>query len=359
MVEIKVVEDKIAKKEELTPEEKKFVMSTTPSSEDVIAADPEDQEAFKEMEDADKKDKKEDKEPPKEEKKEEKKPAEAPAAKVEPKEEASLDKVYRELDKPVGQEDLSAFSKNEKGLFWEMKRERQARQKAEQERDVLRFEKVKRDNAPKGEDKEDVKLPEIGDDDFVSGKQLKEIVNALKTKKTDAPAPAPNPMAGMQQRYMAMCDQVARSQYDDYDEVIEAANDIFKANPEYTEQLKIAMQTGDNPAIVAYHLAKGDSGFDKAIKNARIRMEARNPRKKEPPKEEAKEEDKTQAKEEAREKEKKIEENSQKAKTSGNFGGGEGGESGLTVDELYAMSESDFAKLPKTKREAILKKYGR
>ena len=356
-VDMKAVEEKITNKQALTPEEIKEVMSLPPGG--VIANEPEEAEdIFKDAIDLDepkKEDKKEEvKEPPKEE---EKKAAEPPPAK-EP-EEAHLDKVYKELDKPEGQEDLSAFSKNEKGLFWEMKRERRARQKAEEERDVLRFDKIKRENAPKEEPKEPV-MPDIGDDDFVSGKQLKEIVKNLKAPKVPE-APAQNPMSGMQQRYMAMCDQVARGQYDDYDEVIEAANDILQANPDYTKQLVNAFQKGDNPALVAYHLAKGDPSFDKAITAARIRIDARTPKKKEPPKEEAKKEEKPEAPkvDEAKEKEKKIEENSNKAKTSGSFGGGEGGEgAGMTLQDVMDMSDADFAKLPKAKREALLKKYG-
>lgn len=350
-VDMKVVEEKVKTGKALEPDEIKEVMSAPPQ--DFIASDPglEDEDIFKDAVDLDEPRKEEPKEekkgetnePPKEE---EKKVAEAPPA----KEEAHLDKVYKELDKPEGQEDLSAFSKNEKGLFWEMKRERRARQKAEEERDVLRLKELRREQAPKDEVKETA--IEIGDDDFVSGKQLKEI---LKTQKKETPAP--NPMTGMQQKYMAMCDEVARAKYDDYDEVIEAANDVIQANPEYVKQLVDAFQRGDNPALIAYHLVKGDEGFEKALKSARIRIEARTPKKKEPPKEEAKKEE-PQAKEEAREKEKKIEENLNKAKTSGNTGGGEGGEPGLTLQDIYEMSDRDFAKLPKAKREAILKKYG-
>jgi hypothetical protein len=352
-VDMKVVEEKVKNKQALTPEETKEVMSAPPG--DFIVNDPEDQkeDIFKDAIDLDEPKKEDKKEEPKEEikepLKEEKKTVETPPAK---EEEAHLDKVYKELDKPEGQEDLTAFSKNEKGLFWEMKRERRARQKAEEERDTLRFEKIKRENTPKEEVKEPV--IEVADDDFVSGKQLKEILKNQKPKE----APAPSPMSGMQQRYMAMCDTVARGQYDDYDEVIEAANDILQANPDYQKQLVNAFQKGDNPALVAYHLVKGDPNFNKVLPLAKARIEARFP-KKVAPKEEAKKEEKPEAKvDEAKEKEKKIEENSNKAKTSGNFGGGEGGEPGLTLQDIHDMSDAEFRKLPKAKRDAILKKYG-
>lgn len=357
---MKAIDEKIANKQTLTPEEVKEVMSAPPQ--DMIVNDPEDDELFKNAIDLDepkKEEKKEEiKEPPKEEVKEEKKPAAAPPAKEEPpKDEPNLDKVHQELEKPVGQEDLSGFSRNEKGLFWEMKRERQARQKAEEERDVLRLDKVRREHAPKEE--KEAAIPEIPDDEFVSGKQLKEIVKSIRTEKKSESAPAPAAMNGMLKQYNAMCEQVAKTQYDDYEEVIEAANDILLNNPAYKQQLLDAYQTGDNPAIIAYHLTKSDPAFDKAVGLARARLEARNPKKKEPPKEEAKKEPEAKKVDEAKEKEKKIEENSNKAKTSGSFGGGEtGGEPGLTFEDLNSMSDEDFRKIPKAKRDKILAKYG-
>jgi len=358
-VDMKAVEEKITNKQALTPEEIKEVMSAPPQ--DMIVNDPEDDELFKNAIDLDepkKEEKKEEiKEPPEEKVKEEKKDAETPPAKEEPpKDEPNLDKVHQELEKPVGQEDLSGFSRNEKGLFWEMKRERQARQKAEEERDVLRLDKVRREQAPKEE--KETPIPEIPDDEFVSGKQLKEIVKTIKADKKTESAPAPAAMNGMLKQYNAMCEQVAKTQYDDYDEVIEAANDILLNNPAYKQQLLNAYQTGDNPAIIAYHLTKSDPSFDKAVGLARARLEARNPKKKEAAKEEPKKEPEAK-KDEAKEKEKKIEENSNKAKTSGSFGGGEtGGEPGLTLEELRSMSDDEFRKIPKAKRDKILMKYG-
>jgi hypothetical protein len=353
---LKEIDQKIEKGEELTPDEVKEVMSAP--SQDMIVNDPEDEELFKNAIDLDEPKKEEIKEPPKEEKKEEKKAAEAPPAKEEPsKDEPNLDKVHQELEKPVGQEDLSGFSRNEKGLFWEMKRERQARQKAEEERDVLRLDKLRREQTPKEE--KETPIPEVPDDEFVSGKQLKEIIKSIKTEKKPESQTAPAAMNGMLKQYNAMCEQVAKTQYDDYEEVIEAANDILLKNPAYKQQLLNAYQTGDNPAIIAYHLTKGDPAFDKALVTARARLEARNPKKKEPAKEEPKKEPEPKKVDEAKEKEKKIEENSNKAKTSGSFGGGEtGGEPGLTLEELRSMSDDEFRKIPKAKRDKILMKYG-
>lgn len=352
-VDIKNVEEKIKKGEALTPEETKEVMSLPPEG----TASPEDEDAFKDIlpeEEAEKKEETSDKdkkaEPPK---------AEEPP-KPEPKhkkgEEITMAKIEEQLDKPDGNEDLSTFSDAEKGLFWELRRERRKRQKAEEERDALRFSELKRkaeqdikDKEPK-EDKDQI---EGEDDEFITKGEMKKL---LKGKEKDKGADI-NAAKGdiFQQRYLQSCDKEAASQLPDYAEVIECADEIIGSDEAYQRAVAKAIVDGDNPAVVMYNLIKGDPKFEKVIPIARARLKAAGKLPAAAPSDTAKDK---KAEEDIKKAEKKIDDNLNKPKTSGHHAGGGEADTELTMEQVLKMSDVEFARLPKAKREALLKKFG-
>lgn len=368
------IEQKLDKGEALTPEETKFIMGLPAdagqSNKSAVIAD--DEDAFANIEEIDEKE---------DEKKEEVK-KEKPAEKVEEKtkEKAEPDKdgaadskqtkeddeffarLERELEKPAGEEDLSTFTKREKAYFWQMRRDRAARQKAEHTADTLRLEKLRQEaekQKPQEEEEPDIKKVLAGKDkdDFVSVAELEQIITQQKPKAKPTEKTETNAGLVWQQEYLRRCDEIAAERYkDDYVEVMECADDIVAKNPDYLKRVNEALLNRENPAVVMYNLIKSDGEFETAHKKAVARLKSRNYI---PASEKKEEAEKKETQQKAERVEKKIEENINKPKTSGHFSGGEGNEADvMTLDKLAKMPDNEFFAMPKKKRDALLKKFG-
>ena len=300
------------------------------------------------------------KEPQEEEKAEEKEEAVAPAEekseKPEPPKEELFDKLERELAKSEGKENLGEFSDREKAYFWQMRRDRRARQKAEEERDILRFEKVKRSQIqvepPKEEAEPDI-LKGRDEEDFITVKDLKALADKINKKETPKGEPQPVQIDPIRANWIKRCDENARDKFEDYDEVLSIAPEIIGNSPAYLMRLEDAVKNGDNPAVTAYHLIKGDPDFESTLEKKVGKKEL-------PPKEEKEEEpnpEQVKKVEVAKRAQEKMEINSHKPKTSGHAGGSEISAE-LSLEQAMKMSDKEFRNLPKNKRESLLKAYG-
>ena len=345
---------------DLTPEEKESLDSAEGTPENI---QPPKEEKPKEDEESPKEG--EGEETPKEEKPkeeaakkeppEEKPKKEEPAKKEKPKEDAlDTNKIEKELEKPEGQEDIKDFSTREQAYFWQMRRDRRARQNAEVERDAAKFENIKLKQQlekPKEEKKEE--KDDRDDSDVATVKDIRDIKTLLK----EPPAKKEDPMASAwMQRYLLNCDTIARKDIGaDYDEILECSPEIIDNNPGYQKQIAEAITNNENPAVKMYHLIKGDPKVDSVLPLARARLKSKGHKPAEKPKQEKSE---SQKEKEAREAEEKLKQNKDKPKTSGHHSGGKGEDREPTVQDYLNMSTEDFQKLPKAKRDEILKSAG-
>ncbi|MCB1711504.1 MAG: hypothetical protein KDH96_03205 [Candidatus Riesia sp.] len=298
-------------------------------------------------------------------------PVEPDAVPVEP-EVDFFDKLEREMAKPEGNEDLSAFSQREKAYFFQMRRDRKNRQKAQEERDEALFREMKLKaeiESRKAETKEVDPLEGRDDDDLITVKELREF-RAKREEKKVVDEPVPQQGFDMTdprtKAYMELCDSKCREAHEDYDVVMELINDVVSGNADYLVKISEAVQNGTNPAEVAYNLIKADPNFEVLLPVAQTRYSvkaANRPPEKAVaiPPEKAVEPDKSQVDPEkvkkAQEAQKALEQ--KKVKTSAHVGSGDdaGAQGEITEEELFRMSDRDFAKLPKAKRDYYLKKY--
>jgi len=275
------------------------------------------------------------------------------------------EKIKEEIDKPDGQENLTDYSAREKGLFFELRATRKRAQKAEEDLDVAQFEtkkkaktaetaKIKTD-ADKEAEKAEEKLKAIleGEEDWVSKKDLKEILALIKPKAAEkvdtTEIEAVNRKAFTRQAEMNARDIIEiRREKDkdipDYDEVLKYAPEIIEGNDAYGKKIAEAMVKGKNPAMVIYDLIRKDEKF-KTLHTKGTK------------KEDAKPEDKSK---EGKQTLDKINKNLKKAVTSGTQGGGGGDDitdskgNKYTLMQLIKMPSSEFRKVPKEVRKKFL-----
>ena len=382
-ITVEAVNDKLAKGEVLTSEETKFVMSLPPDNaaagntatleeEEKIEWPGEAEDANKDNETPEDKKAREDKEVA-DKKKTEADIIAAEAKKASGQEEPKLDieRLETELSKPEGQENLEGLTKREAAYFWSMRRDRRARQKAEEERDAALFREIQRKNqdaaAGKKADEaaEEDPLKDLRDKDQDDFMTVADAITILD-KALKKPAPAADAGAGkavnpVQMKYLEFCDKEARSTHqEDYDAVMELASELVNSNPEYVKEVGQAIAKGENPAEKTYQLIKQDPAFSKLFPAAEIRFKARKASQKQADKtpEELRKEQEAKAAEEA------LEKNKNKTKTTGHAGGESGAADesskvdGYTVVDIMKMSDLAFAKLPKKTRDKFLQLYG-
>lgn len=280
---------------------------------------------------------------------------------VEPAKEDFFDKMERELVKDEGKEDLTSFTAREKAYYHQMRRDRKQRQKAESERDEALFRemKLKKEKEVKPEVVEDDDpFKDRADDDLMTVEDMKKLLK--KTKKEEPKVEVvqqekiidiTNPTT---KKFLDLCDKEARQTHQDYDEVIDLANEIISNNSKYQEDLANCFYRGENPALRMYELIKSDAEFDKLYPVAQTRVKARKGKTDKPaPAVDVAKEKKAQEAQEA------LEKNKTKVKTSAHAVGSEEGQSGeLTIEEINKMSSREFAKLPKKTRDKILLEFG-
>jgi hypothetical protein len=373
------IQKKLDKGEKLSDDETYAVMAMTPDEEEALKygdkpSEEDIDEAFDESIDVDKKNKgnkedeeetedaeetgeekgdesgEEDKEKVEDEKP--KQPKDDTPADVGERQELNIDRLNEELEKAPGQEDLKSFSKKEQAYFWQMRRDRQARQKAELEKDELRRELLRVKTST--QKTEDTTPGEHEPDDFVTFKDLQK----LGKEKTAEPQVQSGGDV-FRNHAIAMWEKEAAGMYSDYQEVSACAEDIVANSTVYQNQVLESLQRGENPAVFMYHLIKSDPDFESVLPKARMRLAPRAAAAKANTEAANKQKTDTAKIEKAKIVEEKINKNTKKPKTSGHYSGSEAETDKFpSVEDVVSMSDAEFAALPKAKRDALLKKYG-
>lgn len=367
---MKIIETKIDKGEELTPEEEREIMSMPNDlpGENAKPKDPDAEGAFDDIEDMDEgetgdKEPEEDKDP--KEPEEDKVPKD-PKDPEEDKDPEGLNLVELELAKPEGEQNLEGFNNSDKALFWEGKRKARSQQLLEEENALLKATppdpKVLEPKKPvEGQEEQpaaDVVMTDFlkGKDaeDFVSVGELVELIPKLANqKKVEALPPVTTDI--YLNRYIAMCDKEASQMSgikDDYVEVMACSEDVInngRFSGLYQRKIATALNSGQNPALLMYSLIKGDPDFPNAVVRARVVLGSKG---------KVKVPDVVGDKK-TKEKEALIAKNKKKIKTTAHQKGtGESGDDqDLTAQQLARMSDEDYQALPKKDREYYHKKY--
>ena len=266
-------------------------------------------------------------------------------------------KLERELAKPEGKEDLSSFSAREKAYFHQMRRDRKARQKAEEERDGAVFKLNKALNPPPPPPDP---LEGMSDDDVL-------LVKDVREKLAKAPKPVPqqdqqaNEPTAQAKRYLIMCEKEARAAHpEDFDAVMDLSDDLLTGDATALVDLSEATKRGENPAEAMYERIKKHKDFETLLPAAQVRVQARKQPAATPASPSAPAtptpEDKAKL-DAAKAAEKALESN--KTKTTAHVSAREGKPAEeLTLEEISNMSDLTFAKLPRHVRQRYLKQFG-
>lgn len=288
-----------------------------------------------------------------------------------------MTKLEEDLAKPEDKVDLKNYSPIEVAYYKRMRMDRKVRQVVEGERDAAKLEVIKlkkelealKGGKPaaaataEGEETPLDKLKKKDPTDFLTVADVIEIIEKQNKATAAAPAKAtdneePNPVVIS---YVKMCDSQARAAHPhDYDAVQELSPEILDNNPEYLKQVSEAIQRGENPAEKAYELIKADPAFAELFPAAQVKAKAKqklNQKPEEKPVEKSPEEKKKEA--DALAAQKLLDENKNKPKTTGSVSAGDGkteDTGNYTLDQVNAMSNLQFAKLPKKVRNYWLEK---
>lgn len=366
-IDLEKLEEKLDKGEELTPEEEKALMEAdAPVKEEESAApdekDPESkkEESEEEEDDADEETEEQDTgkkaKADKEEAATEDTPSEKDADEAEAKQKEAERKklVEAEAEKSLDEADIAQFSEKERALFFELRKERRKRQEAQRENDVYKFREAKR--TVKREEREQEAIEEdpfkdMDDEDIPTVGQLKKLLKPQPAKKETEEVIEDVPDTETVKLRMENWELKGRLKYPDLPEVNKHVDELLDGDRDAEAEVADVIRKGGNPAIAVYNLIKAHPKWPE--------IEAKlNGGKKAETKEKTSKEKKSE--EEARinrERAERIKKNEKKTQTTGPAGGSApSGE--YTLEEIDAMSEEEFAELPKSKRDAILQRIG-
>lgn len=301
------------------------------------------------------------------EKKEEKK-QETPA----PEPDEPFMKLERELAKPTGQEDLKTFTDREKAYFYQMRRDRTNRQKAEQELAAALFREtqLKKQAPPAAEPNKKAelldKLKKKDPTDFLT---VHEVLALMEegTKPAAEPTPtrqdAPRGVDPVQMRYLQLCEKEARNAHsEDFDAVMELADELINNDSQRLVEVAKAAASGENPAEKIYSLIKEHPEFGNLFAAAQVRAQAKQTPKSEAPKPAtapAKTPEQIEQEAKAKKAQADLERNAGKPRTTGHVGANSDRPAGeLSAESISQLSDREFAKLPKHVRDNYLKMYG-
>lgn len=365
-VDEKVMEQKIASGQDLTPEEEEHLMAGGSELGPPAEEEEGDEKLFAEIDGAPKE------EPAKPEaatpaaqptSKATAAPPETPAA-----EPAKETPAAAGTETPTGQEgepdkgkveaaldaatppDMKGWTDREVGLYYAMRRERRGRQTAEKERNTLQFRQLReeimaREPAKPKEGEE----AEPGADDLVPRK-------FVETKVSEAVRASAQENWGLRLRLDEM---EARQDRTDFVEVMLAGKSIIAETPDYQDDIREAFERGENLAITTYNLIKSDQRFTSRLQEHRT-LKGTTPAQptKQPaqaPQSPTKEivSPHVQAAE-------KVKQNAGKPITSGAAAAGGGGEpqTGKTIRDYLKMTPQEFGALPMAEQDRILLELG-
>lgn len=279
-----------------------------------------------------------------------KKEPEEKAEEKKPSEDEWKSKAEKELTKPEGMEDLSGFTPKEKGLFYELRRQRRRAQRAEAERKEAEHQLIQ--NKAKEEKDEDVDLEAESkkifegkqEDDLLTVAEAKKILTLAgkrKTPKVD--------MRGTDAQIRAIRFQVAKIDtmriHPDAEQVLSFTDELFDNDSleaqQAREEVREAYHKGGNFVAVMYNLIKAHPKFPELEKRIPAKGQA-----------------------ESRRKDPDLEDRNKRAtklaadrtKTTGGAGGGGGRAEEITLEEASKLSPEEFGKLPEKVRKRLL--YG-
>lgn len=287
-------------------------------------------------------------------------PAPPPATLPPTTTEEAFQRLETELAKPSGTEDLSKFSKIERTYYHRMRRDREMRQKAEADRDVAIRENLK------------LKNPPPPPPDPFAGKAADDLLTVEEARgllaKVPPPAPAEPPAPEARARhYLVMCEREARSAHpDDFDAVMELT-ELVDNDPVHLKELQTATNRGENPAEVMYQAIKKHKDFEELLPAAQTRVKARksaaappaSPAAPAAPAAPTPPSDTAQPKTEAQKVQAALEQNGARPKTTAHASAREGKPTTEhTLEDIAAMSDMEFARLPRHVRQNYLKQHG-
>lgn len=355
--DLKEIETKLDKGEELTPEEKQSVMEIPPVEGDdepeenpdeklKAEEDPKPEETEEEPEeealDEEKETKPEENHSEKDAEPAEAKKEEAEKAAKEVTDAARRKQIEEDAEKDLDQVDISKYSPNERAIFNEMKQERRKRQAAQREADTLRFQKLQDEKKKALEaEKQPVADPFEGmeEDDLLTVGQIKKVLAPKQTQPAAKPDVTPEVNKILAENWVLK----GKAVYPDLPEVMAHAQDILGDDRDAEEEVKAVIKKGGNPAIAVYNLIKASPKWADVEKKL-------NPAK-------APEKEEKKVVEDARinkDRAERIENNKKKTVTTGGSGGAASRPSEYSIQELLAMPDSEFAKLPSSQRKRIL-----
>lgn len=296
-------------------------------------------------------------------------PPAAPAAPVAPAPEAAedpkvdMERIERELAKPEGKEDLTGFTKREKAYYSQMRRDRKRRQDAEARADVLEREVLKMKNPPPPPPDP---LEGVGDEDVLTGKELRERLKKMPPAAKLEPEPTAPKVDGRQKRYLELCEKEAREARQDFDEVMELADELIATDSEALKDIGRKVDDGENPAIAMYEAIKKHKDFENLFPAAQTRVAARKtpaasaaPASHSAPAAPATPAVDPAKLNDAQRAQEALEVNGKKTKTTAHVSSREGKPSAeLSIEEIAKMSDLEFARLPKATRDRFLREYG-
>lgn len=375
MADQEKIEEKIAKGEELTPEEEKAVMQgedapaaeageekevdpskvtpETASKEDAADEEDDDEDEEESEDEDDGEDSSEDDDEEEADETPSDKGADTAKAKEEEAEEEAATEAERkaeieaESEKPLDQADISKYSPLERTLFFELRKERRKRQESQREADTLKFARRKEALKKQQEERE---AAEAEEEDVFEGKEDDDLLTVGEIKKALQKTKA-KPKAGevdpeqvervkanrLQERVWIF--EAKEKGLSDVVEVVKHAQDILGDDQDAEAEVREVVASGGNAVVAIYNLIKAHPRFHEVEKKLSKTSTVKK-----------KEDDAAANKERA----KRIETNKKKPVTTGGAGGGMAPKGEYSIQELLDMPEEKFSALPKEQRDKVL-----
>lgn len=253
-------------------------------------------------------------------------------------------KAEKELAKEAGMEDLSGFTPREKGLFYELRRQRRRAQRAEVEKKEMEHKLVQKRAEEEKEADVDIETESKKifdgkeDDDLLTVKEARKLVELTKKGRKQ-----PKDMTGQiaYLRYQIGKLELSKK-YPDADTVLSLTDELFDNDSieaiQAKEEVKEAYNSGGNFVEVMYNQIKSHPKFSELDKkNTAKPAEATGP--------------KNPDLEDQKKRATKLAE--EKTRTTGGAGGGATGAE-ITLEEASKMSPKEYAKLPEKTRKRLL-----
>jgi hypothetical protein len=275
---------------------------------------------------------------------------EKPEDKKEPEkpEGINIEKVEDMLDGKIP-EDTTKLTMRETAYYFKMKEYRFRAQRAEEERDMLKFQIIKGKADKKVDEKPEGEEGKEDETELVTKADLKKLAEDIRGSigKVDTTKKSKEWFNEGVQKYG-----------DEFDKVCALGEYLVEGNDFYESEIVKAVKTGKNPAFKMFELIKADPKF----KMLYIAQYGKEPGAIEENKDGKKADDKVDPKKENLAKNEKLNKNLEKPGTSASKGGGSGAEvsefGDYTADQIMRMNETDFGKLPKALRDKFLEKFG-